>query len=332
MPRITAVDQIPLLDTTETCQYEFLQLIIGFLVVWSLSILVQSALIIVSLRGTILEDELRWHSEYLLYIKLVLWLAEIGFTIFCVIWMKNHYAVCAISTGNKNMILGLVVCNSILFLTALLTIWCSFDVAGRSWVKLKKYQQSLRDQNTKKFQYKRSGGNSSRSWRHRKVRRAYQNRWDSRCQLLLCCVNPGNRKGRNSFSDIAKMLSEFFRDLDVVPSDIAVGLVLLSKRQRLLRLRTIHQTSNPVYQFLSGVRVTPKTQFLDPTNETEAKLLHQIYHYMHFAYGVYGWPMYLRNNCTCCNTAICKLCASLKCLCLPSVCLAVIKNHWKALC
>ena len=37
---------------------------------------------------------------------LVLWLAEIGFTIFCVIWMKNHYAVCAISTGNKNMILG----------------------------------------------------------------------------------------------------------------------------------------------------------------------------------------------------------------------------------
>mgnify|MGYP001310574971 CR=1 FL=1 len=32
----------------------------------------------------------------------------------------------------------------------------------------------------------------------RKVRRAYQNRWDSRCQLLLCCVNPGNRKGRVS--------------------------------------------------------------------------------------------------------------------------------------
>ena len=67
---ITAVDQIPLLVTTETCQYEFLQLIVGFLVVWSLSILVQCGLIIVSLRGTILEDELRWHSEYLLYIKL----------------------------------------------------------------------------------------------------------------------------------------------------------------------------------------------------------------------------------------------------------------------
>ena len=37
------------------------------------------------------------------------------------------------------------------------------------------------------------------------------------------------------------MSSEFLRDLDVVPSEIAVGLVLLSKRKRLLRLRKIHQ-------------------------------------------------------------------------------------------
>ena len=56
---------------------------------------------------------------------------------------------------------------------------------------------------------------------------------------------------QNSFSDIAKMLSEFFRDLDVVPSDIAVGLVLLSKRQRLLRLRTIHQVRE--LSFLIGI-------------------------------------------------------------------------------
>ena len=46
-------------------------------------------------------------SNYIIILFfLVLWLAEIGFTIFCVIWMKNHYAACAISTGNKNMILG----------------------------------------------------------------------------------------------------------------------------------------------------------------------------------------------------------------------------------
>ena len=46
---------------------------------------------------------------------------------------------------------------------------------------------------------------------------------------------------QSSFTDIAKVLSEFFRDLDIVPSDVIVGLVLLRKRQQLLRLRTIHQ-------------------------------------------------------------------------------------------
>ena len=51
-------------------QKDFLQWLLGFLCTWSLAILVEGALVISSLRGTILEDELRWHSEYLLYIKL----------------------------------------------------------------------------------------------------------------------------------------------------------------------------------------------------------------------------------------------------------------------
>lgn len=32
----------------------------------------------------------------------------------------------------------------------------------------------------------------------RKVRRAYQNSWDSRCKILLCCVDSGSGKGRVS--------------------------------------------------------------------------------------------------------------------------------------
>ena len=48
---------------------------------------------------------------------------------------------------------------------------------------------------------------------------------------------------QNSFSDIARVLSEFFRDLDVVPGDVVVGLVLLRQRQQLLRLHVVHQVS-----------------------------------------------------------------------------------------
>ena len=40
---------------------------------------------------------------------------------------------------------GIVFNNFVLFFSALVTVWCFYDVAGRHWVKLKKYQQSLRD-------------------------------------------------------------------------------------------------------------------------------------------------------------------------------------------
>ena len=69
------------------------------------------------------------------------------------------------------------------------------------------------------------------------------------------------------------------------------------------------QANNPVYQFLSGVRITPKTVFLDPTDETEMGIIRQIHHFMHFAVAVYGWPMYLRKNTA---TGMCKLCSSLR--------------------
>ena len=66
--------------------------------------------------------------------------------------------------------------------------------------------------------------------------------------VYVCCTNSAPIPHvffffhfQSSFTDIAKVLSEFFRDLDIVPSDVIVGLVLLRKRQQLLRLRTIHQ-------------------------------------------------------------------------------------------
>ena len=38
---------------------------------------------------------------------------------------------------------------------------------------------------------------------------------------------------QNSMSEIAQLFTEFFRDLDVVPSDVVAGLVLLRHYQKL---------------------------------------------------------------------------------------------------
>ena len=117
------------------------------------------------------------------------------------------------------------------------------------------------------------------------------------------------------------------------------------------------QTTNSVYKFLSGVRVTPNTPFLLPTNSSyhqeilssspnassrittshninltsrtngesnpcyntkssrdDTQTVSEAYRYMHYAMGIYGWPMYLRQNT---GMATCRLCSSLR----------LVKNH-----
>lgn len=71
-----------------------------------------------------------------------------------------------------------------------------------------------------------------------------------------------SERNRNSFADIAKLLSDFFRELDVVPSDVIAGLVLLRKFQKIERQAIVKQKKNGTYEFLSGVPITERTQFL----------------------------------------------------------------------
>ena len=78
--------------------------------------------------------------------------------------------------------------------------------------------------------------------------------WTNNINIIISCLNKSEKilsfdmwilflLFQNSFSDIARVLSEFFRDLDVVPGDVVVGLVLLRQRQQLLRLRVVHQVT-----------------------------------------------------------------------------------------
>ena len=48
---------------------------------------------------------------------------------------------------------------------------------------------------------------------------------------------------QDSFSEIARLLTDFFRDLDLVPTDIVAGLVLLRKQQKKLQETQVRQVS-----------------------------------------------------------------------------------------
>ncbi|KAL1480575.1 hypothetical protein MTO96_050915, partial [Rhipicephalus appendiculatus] len=272
------------------CVSDLQQHMLGYCVILSGCVVVEACISWVSMRGSILDAAPRASMQHLLYVRLGILVIEVCWLVVGVIWVSKHYDSCPMGVA-KDAILGIIVCNWCVLLSVLVTVWCTFDRAGRTWVKMKRYQRSLQDG---KLRYKRSG-NSQRNWRHRKAVREYQDSWNKRCRLLFCCMGTNDRN-RNSFAEIAKLLSDFFRDLDVVPSD----------RARRATTRTSFSPESPS---------PPATRFLDVNHPNVCEAVMVITHYMHYALGVYGWPMYMMTRG---STGCCHLFPSLRCCCFPT--------------
>ena len=56
---------------------------------------------------------------------------------------------------------------------------------------------------------------------------------------------------QDAYSEIAYLFAEFFRDLDIVPSDIIAGLVLLRQRQRAKRNAVLDEVGGNLVPFLA---------------------------------------------------------------------------------
>ncbi|XP_018908023.2 diacylglycerol lipase-alpha isoform X1 [Bemisia tabaci] len=300
-------------DRAFVCVDQIWWLCVAYLGVLAGSALLDLFVSLVALRGGILETEARKSINLLLYFRLGVMLVEIAWLTVGVVWLVVNYKTCPIESA-KEVILGLVVCNWLIMLIIGVTVWCVFDAAGRSWVKMQQFQRSMRENESSRFQYKRSGRRGGRNWRQRKVIRAYQDSWDHRCRLLFCCMG-NNDRNKNSFADIARLLSDFFRDLDVVPSDVIAGLVLLRKFQKIEREAVVNERKNETFEYLSGVAVTSNTKFVAVGDENHVHLFQTVIHYMHYALAAYGWPMFLITHTV---PDTCKFCFQLKCSCLPS--------------
>ncbi|XP_074109664.1 inactivation no afterpotential E isoform X3 [Cotesia typhae] len=302
-------------DRRITCTLLLWNYILGYLIIFIISLGVELAICILSSRGSILDTAVRAPIKHFIYSKLCLLFIETGWLCAGSTWLVYYYKNCSAVSEAKDVTLGLVICNWCTLALVTITVWCTYDTAGRSWVKMKKYQRSMREaeSRTGRMHYKRSGSRN-RNWRQRKVIRAYQDSWDNRCRLLFCCMRNSDRN-QNSFTDIARLLSDFFRDLDVVPSDVVAGLVLLRKFQKVERELIIKQRKNDTYEFLSGVPITPRTKFLSLTEDGDMLHFQDTIHYMHFALAAYGWPLFLINH----TTGLCQLCTRIRCECFPCV-------------
>lgn len=75
-------------------------------------------------------------------------------------------------------------------------------------------------------------------------------------------------------------------------------------------IKTHPQKRHGIFEYLSGVPVTERTQFLALNDSRDYDLFQSVIHYMYYAISAYGWPMYLITHS---KTGICDLCPKLRC-------------------
>uniref|UniRef100_A0A672PBW9 Diacylglycerol lipase-alpha n=1 Tax=Sinocyclocheilus grahami TaxID=75366 RepID=A0A672PBW9_SINGR len=253
-----------------------------------------------SMRGSILYTQPREAVQYVLYIRLAILLVELVYAVVGIAWLVQYYHPCSDITA-KNLALGIVACNWLVIFSVCFTMMCTFDPTGRTFVKLKATRRRQRNLTTYTLRHRLEEGQASS--------------WSRRLKFFMCCTRTKDTQS-DAYSEVASLFAEFFRDLDIVPSDIIAGLVLLRQRQRAKRSAILDQANNDVLAFLSGIPVTRNTKYLDLKNSSEMSMYKEVCYYMLFAMAAYGWPVYLLRKPAC---GLCRLvgtCSICVCVCV----------------
>ncbi|XP_055038998.2 diacylglycerol lipase-alpha [Misgurnus anguillicaudatus] len=266
----------------------------GYLGILVSCLICESAIMWLSMRGSILYTQPREAVQYVLYIRLAILLVELVYAVVGIAWLVQYYQPCSDITA-KNLALGIVVCNWLVIFSVFFTMMCTFDPTGRTFVKLKATRRRQRNLTTYTLRHRLEEGQASS--------------WSRRLKFFMCCTRAKDTQS-DAYSEVASLFAEFFRDLDIVPSDIIAGLVLLRQRQRAKRSAILDQANNDVLAFLSGIPVTRNTKYLDLKNSAEMAMYKEVCYYMLFAMAAYGWPIYLLINPAC---GLCKLVSTCSC-------------------
>ncbi|XP_057188451.1 diacylglycerol lipase-alpha isoform X2 [Triplophysa rosa] len=266
----------------------------GYLGILLSCLICESAIMWLSMRGSILYTQPREAVQYVLYIRLAILLVELVYAVVGIAWLVQYYQPCPDITA-KNLALGIVACNWLVIFSLCFTMMCTFDPTGRTFVKLKATRRRQRNLTTYTLRHRLEEGQASS--------------WSRRLKFFMCCTRAQDTQS-DAYSEVASLFAEFFRDLDIVPSDIIAGLVLLRQRQRAKRSAILDQANNDVLAFLSGIPVTRNTKYLDLKNSAEMAMYKEVCYYMLFAMAAYGWPVYLLRKPAC---GLCRLVSTCSC-------------------
>ncbi|KAM4820727.1 diacylglycerol lipase-beta [Thomomys bottae] len=240
--------------------------LIVLLLLLAVIISVVSAIVYVSMKGTICNPGPRKSMSKLLYIRLALFLPEMVWASLGATWVAQGIQC---DRTVVNGIIATVIVSWIIIAATMVTIVIVFDPLGGNMAPYRMAGSDHLDSN-----------DSSQFFKGLKT--AAKSVWETRIKFLCCCIGKDDHT-RVAFSSTAELFSTYFSDTDLVPSDIAAGLALL------------HQQQDNISSLQESSEVTGPTLGLPQEADLDAEL-ENCQHYMRFAAAAYGWPLYIYRN------------------------------------
>ncbi|NXN95546.1 DGLB lipase, partial [Rhinopomastus cyanomelas] len=240
-------------------------------------ICVLSALVYVSMQGTISNPGPRKSLPKLLYTRLLLYVPEFIWAVAGAVWVSDSSVRCEKTV--INVILGTVIASWVIIIFTIIGVVIVFDPLGgkKTFYFTDNVGRNLESSQSGQLLYN--------------VKNTATRVWEKRIRLLCCCIVQDDDH-RVAFTSIAELFRNYFSDTDLVPSDIAAGLTLLHQEQD-----KMESCPKEPEEVLCHSPSSPVTGDLDTELENAA-------HYMLFAAAAYGWPYYVYTNPL---TALCKL-------------------------
>ncbi|NXR11470.1 DGLB lipase, partial [Semnornis frantzii] len=236
-----------------------------------------SALVYVSMQGTISNPGPRKSLPKLLYVRLLLCLPELIWAVVGAVWVSDSSVHCERTVVNA--IVVTVVASWVIIIFTIIGVVIVFDPLGgkKTFYLTDGVGRNLESSQSGQLLYN--------------VKSTATRVWEKRIRLLCCCIVQDDDH-RVAFTSIAELFRTYFSDTDLVPSDIAAGLTLLHQEQD-----KMESCPKEPEEVLCRSPSSPVTDDLDIELENAA-------HYMLFAAAAYGWPYYIYTNPF---TALCKL-------------------------
>ncbi|XP_060067139.1 diacylglycerol lipase-beta-like [Ylistrum balloti] len=304
---------------------------IGALCLLCLTIVLDMFIVYTSMQGSIMYPYPRKRMPRLLYVKILVSVPELAWIVLGTYWSFGLASGC--ETSVVMTVKGAVLCGWVIAFLILIGLFIVFDPLGGLRAKRSQLNGELESSTQKQMMT---------TAQHTALKT-----WERRCKILCCCVSCDDQS-HDAFTEIAKLLTDFFQDveLDLVATDIAAGLILVNREQEVSHLtvtvdRTcesygaLSQETTPKYNPITTAGQVPDTLAagtrvsLDhPSSSSSSSggnsicnqerqvppqdwmTIRNMSHYMKYAMASYGWPLFIFANL---SLGLCKLCGQCRC-------------------